>query len=79
MDSDGKKLTTSNLPFQAFEGFIQTQYKNNFSNPEGAFLENHLFVFLLTLIMNLANPGTFSESLINDSFIILRKNAAEKN
>jgi hypothetical protein len=56
-----KKLATSNLPFQAFEGFIQTQNKNNFSNPVRAFLENPLFVLWLTLIMDLADPGTFSE------------------
>ena len=74
-----KKLATSNLSFQAFEGFIGTQNKNKFSNPVKAFLENPLFVGWLTLIMDLADPGTFSESLINDSFIILRKNAAEKN
>ena len=28
-----ENLATSNLPFQAFEGFKQTQNKNNFSNP----------------------------------------------
>ena len=63
MDLDGKKLATSNLPFQAFEEFIQTQNKNNFSNPVRAFLENPLFVLWLTLIMDLADPGTFSEKL----------------
>ena len=56
-----KKLATSNLPFQGFEGFIRTQNKSNFSNPVRAFLENPLFVLWLTLIMDLADPGTFSE------------------
>ena len=56
-----KKLAASNLPFQAFEGLIQTQNKNIFSNPVRAFLENPLFVLWLTLIMDLADPGTFSE------------------
>ena len=40
-----KKLATSNLPFQGFEGIIRTQNKNN--------LENPLFVLLLTLFMDL--------------------------
>ena len=35
-----KKLQTSILPFQVFEGFIQKQ--NNFSNPMRALLENSL-------------------------------------
>jgi hypothetical protein len=56
-----KKLATSDLPFQGFEGFIRTQNKNNFSNPESAFLENPLFVLWLTLIMDLVDPGTLSE------------------
>jgi hypothetical protein len=56
-----KKLATTNLPIQAFEGFIRTQNKNNFSNPVRAFLENPLFVLWLTLIMDLVDPGTFSE------------------
>ena len=60
MDLDGKKLVTSNLPFQGFEGFIPTQNKNNFSNPVRAFLENPLFVLWLTLTMDLSDPGTFS-------------------
>jgi hypothetical protein len=54
-----KKLATSNLPFQAF---IQTQNKNNFSNPVRAFSENPRFVLWLTLIMDLADPGTFPEN-----------------
>ena len=45
---DGKKLVTSNLPFQAYEGFIRTQY---FSNPVRAFLENPFFVLWLNVIM----------------------------
>jgi hypothetical protein len=56
-----KKLATSNLPFQGFKGFIPTQNNNSFSNPVRAFLENPLFVLWLTLIMDLADPGTFSE------------------
>jgi hypothetical protein len=32
-----------------------------FSNPMRAFLDNPLFVLWLTLIMDLANPDTFSE------------------
>jgi hypothetical protein len=59
MDLEGKKLATSNLPFK---GFILTQNKNNFSNPVRAFLENPLFVLCLTLIMDLTDPGTFSEN-----------------
>jgi hypothetical protein len=39
-----KKLATSNLSFQGFEGVHTTQNKNNFSNPMRAFLENPLFV-----------------------------------
>jgi hypothetical protein len=62
MDLDGKKLATSNLSFQEFKGFIQTQNKNIFSNPVRAFLENLLLVLWLTLIMDLADPGTFSEN-----------------
>jgi hypothetical protein len=58
-----KKLATSNLPFQGFKGFIQTQNKNNFPNPVRAFLENPLFVLWLTLIMDLVDHGTFSENL----------------
>jgi hypothetical protein len=72
-----KKLATSNLPFQGFEGFIRTQ-NIFFSNPVRAFLENSLFVLWLTLIINLVDPGTFSEILINDSFIMLQKNAFGK-
>jgi hypothetical protein len=48
MDLDGKKLTTSNLTFQMFEGFIGTQNKKNFSNHVMAVLENPLFVLWLT-------------------------------
>jgi hypothetical protein len=70
-----KKLATSNLSFQGFEGFIRTQNENNFSNPcEGFFLENPLFVLWLTLIMDLVDAGTF----IYDSFIMLQKNAFSK-
>ena len=43
MDLDGKKVATSYLPFQAFEGFIQIQNKNNFSNQIRAFLEKNPF------------------------------------
>ena len=50
MDLDGKKLVTSNLPFQGFEGFIPTQNKNNFSNPVRAFLENQLFIGNFSLL-----------------------------
>ena len=46
-----KKLATSNLPFQAFEAFIQVQKKIFFSNPVRAFLENPLFVLWQTLIV----------------------------
>ena len=60
MDLDGKKIATSNLPFQVFEGLIQNQ-NIFFSNLSRAFLQNPLFVLLLTLIMDLADPGTFSE------------------
>jgi hypothetical protein len=56
-----KKLATFNLPFQGFEEFIRTQNKNNFSNSVRTFLENSLFVLLLTLIMDLADPGNFFE------------------
>jgi hypothetical protein len=56
-----KKVATSDLPFQAFEGFIGTPQKSNFSNPMRAFLENPPFVLWLSLIMDLADPGTFSE------------------
>jgi hypothetical protein len=56
MDLGGK---TSH--FQGFKGFIQTQSKNGFSNIVGTFLENTLFVLWLTLIMDLVDPGTFSE------------------
>ena len=64
MGLDGeKKLATSNLPSQAFKGFIQSQNKNNFSNPASAFLEHSLFVLWLTLIMDLMKPGTFSDIL----------------
>jgi hypothetical protein len=56
-----KKLATSNLPFQVFEGFKQTQNKINFSNRVRAFLENPLFVLWLNAIMDLADPGIFSE------------------
>jgi hypothetical protein len=34
-----RKLATSDLPFQAFKEFIQTQNKNNFSNPDHGFGE----------------------------------------
>jgi hypothetical protein len=45
-----------------------------------AFLENPLFVRWLTLIMNLADLGTFSEIfLINDSFIMLLAKKIEFN
>ena len=64
MGFDGKILATSNLPLQAFEGFIRTQNKNNFSNPVRVFLENPLCVLWLTLIMDLADPGTFSEKIL---------------
>jgi hypothetical protein len=62
-----KKLATSDLSFQGFEGFIRTQNKNNFSNPVRAFLENYLFVLWLTLTMDLADPGTFSENFMTVS------------
>ena len=35
MDLDGKKLATSNLPYQVIKGLIRTQNKNYFSNPVG--------------------------------------------
>ena len=74
-----KKLVTSNLPSLAFEGFIRSQNKNNLSNPERAFLENPLFVLWRTLIMDLADPGTFSGIfLINDTFIMLQKNVFDQ-
>jgi hypothetical protein len=50
------------LDFQGFKGFIRIQNKNDFSNPVRAFLENPFFVLLLTLIIDLADPGTFSEN-----------------
>jgi hypothetical protein len=51
-----KKLVTSDLPFQALEGFIRTQNKNNFSNSVSFFLENPLFVLWLTLIKDSYSP-----------------------
>jgi hypothetical protein len=56
MNLGGKKQATSDLPFQLFEGFIQTQNKNIF-----VVLENPLFVLWLTLIMDLVDPGPFFE------------------
>ena len=49
------------------------QNKTKISNPVRAFLENPLW---LTLITDLMDPGTFSE--INDTYKILQKNAFGK-
>ena len=49
-----KNLATSDLPFQAFEGFMRTDC---FSNPVRAFLENSLFVLFPAFILDLVDLG----------------------
>jgi hypothetical protein len=59
---DGKKTSHFEFTLPGVRGIHTNPKQNNFSNPVRAFLENPLFVLWLTLIMDLADPGTFSEN-----------------
>ena len=64
-----KKLATSNLPFQAFEGFIRTENKNNFSNFYFLFFSAAFFrsIMKLSLIKLSENVPGSAKSMIKVS------------
>ena len=78
MDLDGKKLATSNLPFQVFEGLIQTQNTFFFKSRKGFFTKSSFCTFA-DLNHGFGRPWDILWNfLINDSFLIVQKNAFGK-
>ena len=60
MDLDGQKKATSNLPFQALEGFIKIQNKNiSFKFCEGSFRKSSFCTFA-DLNHGFGGPWAFS-------------------
>jgi hypothetical protein len=71
-----KNVATSNLPSQAFKGFIRSQNKNQFLDSVTAFFRKSCFYTLADLYHEFGNTwDIFWNFLINDPLIMLQTNA----